>query len=308
MRLAAAILLAVSVAGAAAQPTLPTEHVTVTGTRSHDVIQGFVQSFIAPARMTGKIARWQDGICLTALGLKPIYLKFIMQRLRDTAAKVGAPVNADSGCKPNVEIVFTTAPQALADGLKKTHEIYLGYADNKDQLAKLATVTHPIQAWYATQTKDARGMAEIDNPKGGGVALTIWVPEALGQPEQFITMDMPHAHGRNVTGSRLGDGLSSSFYHVIIAADPNQLKDYEIGALADYIAMLALTQLDSLDTCQQLPSIVNMLAKGCDRPANALTENDLAYLRGLYKMSAERDLRVQRDEMTYQMEQGLEGK
>jgi hypothetical protein len=61
--------------------------------------------------------------------------------------------------------------------------------------------------------------------------------------------------------------------------------DYEIGSIADYISMLALTQLNSLDTCQQLPSIVNMLAPGCDRKSNALTDSDTAYLRGLYKMS-----------------------
>jgi hypothetical protein len=311
MRVAILILLAASVIGAAAQPAaLPTEHVTVTGTRSREVIQGFVQSFISPARMTGKIARWKDGICPTVLGLKQAFLKFVMQRLREVAAKVGAPVNADTGCKPNIEIVFTTAPQALADGLAKNHEIYLGYADNAEQRAKLAIVTHPIQVWYATQTKDARGISEIDNPKGGGVVVTFVVPgdPKTGQPTQEITMNMPHAHSRSVTGSRLGDGLSSSFYHVIIAADPNKLKDYEIGSLADYIAMLALTQLDSLNTCQQLPSIVNMLAKGCDRPTNALTENDLAYLRSLYKMSLERNLRVQQDEMAYQMERGLEGK
>jgi hypothetical protein len=306
MRTAALILLAASIVGAAAQPAPPpTEHVTVTGTRSRQVIESFVQTFATPARMTGKIARWEDGICPTALGLKPAFLKFVMQRLRDVAAQVGAPVNADAGCKPNVEIVFTTKPQALVDGLKKDHEIYLGYADNKDQLSKLAIVSHPIQAWYATQTRDLRGMAEIDNPKGGGTELQILDPIV---PNLVITMTMPHAHARNVTGSRLGDGLRSSFYHVIIAADPTKLGDYEIGSLADYIALLALTQLDSPDTCQQLPSIVNMLAKGCDKPASALTENDLAYLRGLYHMSLERTLRVQQDEMAYRMEQNLNGK
>jgi hypothetical protein len=110
-----------------------------------------------------------------------------------------------------------------------------------------------------------------------------------------------------VTGSRLGDGLRSDFYHIIIVADPNKLVDYEIGSLSDYIAMLALTQLSSLDTCQQLPSIVNMLATGCDKKASALTDNDLAYLRGLYKMSPDRMLRTQEDEMAYQMKQSLDG-
>ena len=54
-----------------------------------------------------------------------------------------------------------------------------------------------------------------------------------------------------------------------------------MGAVGDYIAMLALTQLSSLDTCQALPSIVNLLAPGCAQKPDGLTENDVAYLRGL---------------------------
>jgi hypothetical protein len=282
-----------------------TESVTVTGTRSRQVLEHFVETFAAPTRMTDKIARWEDGICPTALGLKPVFLKFVLQRVRDIAKQVGAPVNADMSCKPNIEIVLTTRPQALADWIRQKHEIYIGYSDNIGHRIKLATVTHPIQAWYATQTGDVRGMAEVDNPKGGGVNLTIGDPL---HPDSIVTMTMPYAHGRNVTGSRLGDGLRSSFYHVIIAAEPDKLLTYEIGSLADYIAMLALTQVNSLDTCQRLPSIVNMLAPGCDLRTNALTENDLAYLRGLYKMSLDRNLRVQQDEMANQMERSLEGK
>jgi hypothetical protein len=72
--------------------------------------------------------------------------------------------------------------------------------------------------------------------------------------------------------------------------------------------LLVLTQLDSLDTCQQLPSIVNLLSQGCAQKPNALTDNDLAYLRGLYKMGPDRTARIQQDEIAYQMEQALKGK
>ena len=304
MRTAATGLMVLACLTAAVAQT-STEHVTVTGTRSRSVIDSFVQSFAAPARMTGKIARWEDGICPTALGLKPAFLKFILQRVRSVAAQVGAPVNSSADCKPNLEIVFTTTPQALADDLSQHHEIYLGYSDNADQRAALAKVTRPIQAWYATETKDLRGMAEVDNPKGGGVEITFQDPVF---PNLFMTMTMPHGHGRNVSGSRLGDGLHSAFHHVIIAANPDKLVQHEIGALADYVSLLALTQLDSLDTCQQLSSIVNLLAPGCVRPAGALTDNDLAYLRGLYRMRYDQNIRVQQDQIAYDMEQALKGK
>jgi hypothetical protein len=121
-------------------------------------------------------------------------------------------------------------------------------------------------------------------------------------------MVMPHAHAGSVTGSRLGDGMHSAFHNIIILADPNKLLKYEIGTLADYIAMLALTQVNSLDTCQQLSSIVNLLASSCEQKANAMTDTDRAYLRGLYKMGLDRNLRTQQDEVAYQMEQSLAGR
>lgn len=298
------VFLLLAVTPAMAQP-VATEHVTVTGTTSREVTDAFVQAFAAPLRMTGKLARWEDGVCPVTVGLKPKFTDFISQRIRDVGAQVGAPVNARKSCAPNIEIVFTTAPQGLLDNVRKQHPEYLGYADNSAQKTALATVSRPIQAWYTTQTKDLRGLSEIDSARSGGVEITI--PD-IYNPGRVVTMVMPNAHAHDVSGGRLDDGTRSAFYHVIIVADPNKLLDHEIGALADYIAVLALTQISSLDTCQQLPSIVSLLAPGCASPATALTDSDLGYLKGLYSMRASGKLSVQQDEISYRMQQGLEGK
>ena len=108
--------------------------------------------------------------------------------------------------------------------------------------------------------------------------------------------------------ARSSDSLRSALYHVTIVADPRKIVDEEIGTVADYIAMLALTQPASQDTCQPLPSILNLLAKNCGTKSNALTENDRAFLHGLYKMNPERALGTQKDEISYQMEQELKGR
>jgi hypothetical protein len=47
-----------------------------------------------------------------------------------------------------------------------------------------------------------------------------------------------------------------------------------------------------------------MLTAGCERKVDTLTDNDLGYLRGLYKMNADWTARSQQDEIAYQMEQG----
>ena len=118
-------------------------------------------------------------------------------------------------------------------------------------------------------------------------------------------MTLPHASAQSVTGSRLGDGLSSELYNVLIVAEPAKLMSYEIGALADYAAMLALAQPSSLDSCEALPSISNLLVKDRATATAHLTDGDLAYLHSLYKMGTADTLAMQRDTIRFQMEKVL---
>jgi len=202
----------------AAQPAAPpVEDVTVTGTRTRQAIEGFIQSLAKSTRITDKIARWEKPICPVTMGLNKKFAAFISQHVKDIAAKVGAPVNAKTDCKPNIAIVFTTAPDALLANIRKNQREYLGYYDNMDQLDALAQFTRPLQSWYTTETVDLHGQAVVDSGRGGG--LTITVPD-LENPGRFETMVMPAAYGRAVTGTRLGDGLHTGFFNVLIVAEP----------------------------------------------------------------------------------------
>jgi hypothetical protein len=295
-------------AGAAvAQPGRAPESITVTGTRERAVLDKFVQGFAAPTRMTGKLARWEDGICPSTIGLGPRYAAFVTKHVRDVAKEAGAPVSADPACRPNIHIVFTTNPQGLIDNIKKNQPGFLGYYDNNAQRNALATVSRPIQAWYTTATRDLRGNVQVDSGKtvGTGMEITYACPPPQ---EGMCTMRLSNAHGGSVTGSRLGDGMRSTFHTVIITAQPDKLLDQEIGTLADYIALLALSQIHVPEGCQPLSSIISLLSEGCADKASALTENDRGYLKGLYRMGTERTLRTQQDEIAWQMEQTLNGK
>ena len=296
--------------GANSQEAL--ESVTVTATKpSSAAIESFIFSHATATRMTGKLARWKTGICPLTTGLGPKFATYMSQRIRDVAASVGAPVDKDPACKTNIRIIFTTTPQALLDTIRKNSPSYLGYADNRQQYDRLATVTHAIQSWYVTATGDVGGHPEVDNPRPAGVSLDMPSMPGTGPggidslPQGAVTMNMPGASIKQVTGNRLGDGLSSEFYMVTIVAEPAKLADFEMGTLADYIAMLALSQPGSLDGCEALPSITYLLSPGCNTIARSITDGDLAYLRGLYKMSPAGSLQVQRAEVRYQMEQTL---
>jgi hypothetical protein len=291
----ALIFASVALTAGVAQ-TPPVENVIVNGRRVPDqVIQNFVESRAAPTFRLGRMARWEEGICPVATGLKSAFLDFIVKRLKETATKAGAPVSADLNCKANIEIVFTTTPQALMDNVRKEHRYYLGFHYSSAQADTLAKVTHTIQAWYTTQIIDALGIPHLETFLSDGTCAS-------------LTDFCPTTYHTN--GMRLADEMHSSFAHVIVVVDPEKLRDYEIGALADYIGFLALAQPRSQDTCEQLPTIFNLLVADCAGAAamREMTDSDLGYLRGLYHMTADAPLSRQENEIAYQVRQALQGR
>jgi hypothetical protein len=278
-------------------------------------VSKFVETMTVHTPVVDKLARWREGVCPITVGLGPEFVKFVTKRVKDVAAQVSAPVNGKDSCPPNIEIVFTTNPQALLDNIRATKPFLLGYHTDLAQADRLAIVTRPIQSWYTTGTQDLDLNRTVDSGRcRGGMEMDMAKPgTGIGSgfgasSTPFETMTLPCANAYAATGNRLGNGLSSEVYRVLIVADPTKLLDYEIGTLADYITMLALSQIKPPDGCQDMPSILNLLVPGCSRTAKALTSFDIAYPRGLYKMAPTANFGVQQDQVKSQMDQSLEAR
>jgi hypothetical protein len=272
---AAAVLLMAALTPAMAQ------------TLSDQAIADFVDSHSAITRLE-KIARWEDPVCPSVVGLPANFIQFISKRVRDVAASVGAPINTDQSCKSNIDIVFTTKPQELLNTIREKQPVMLGYWSSTAQADEMAKVNHDIQSWHATQTVDLRGRPLIDSRYAGqGNALS--------------------GNAASSTGMRTGDGLHSTFYRGLVVANPEKLGDAEIGALADHIAMLALAQPANFTACQELPSILDMTNPACrkETPVKAMTKADTGYLKGLYKLDSGTSLRGQKDFLTFEVKQAL---
>jgi hypothetical protein len=250
---------------------------------SDQAISDYIDAHAAVTKLE-RIPRWELAVCPVVTGLAPTFIKFIAQHIRDVAKAAGAPVDADPNCKANIDIAFTTQPQPLLDNIHAKTPMVLGYFENSDESDRLAKIVRPIQAWYVTETMDLRNQGVVDNRYN------------VGRPQ-------------NSTGGRLGDGLRSAFYHVLIVADPGKLGDFEMGVLADYIALVALSQPATPEACTDLPGILNVTVAGCHAGAapKALTAGDKAYLGGLYKTTLGANLRVQKGEVAAEMKNALAG-
>ena len=279
-----------------APPSPPIESVIVTAPaqRPEDALNQFIISHAAATPLLNKIARWKAGVCPLTIGLPDKFNTFITQRIIRMAMMAGAPLDHHEPCRPNLLVLATDQPQGLLDFVRAKRPDLLSF-HYRPQRQQLATMRRPIQAWYSTATEDFDGFISADLPSW---QMGYGVMSAYG-------FDSPRVSGNRATG----DGLKSELTAGIIVIDTTRIAGQEIGALADYIAMLALSQAQSYDACQPVPTINNLLAPGCDqalKPAG-ITDIDATYLRGLYKMDAGRTYFGERASIAYEMKKNLEG-
>ena len=257
------------------------ETVVVTGQRDIDtVVSQFVEQHAKPNRKTGQYMRddvWP--VCPVTLGLPKAFNDFVTARVLAVAASVGAKTGAPGTCKPNVEILFTDDPTAVVRSLsERTHGAILGmhYVHERPGMME---VTRPIQSWYVTATRmDENSISPVTSYG------TDYSVKPADDKKPAIDDAYRNAPDRVNLGSAIPMRRISAIANVLIVADIKEVGGREIGPVADYIAMLALSEPASLDSCNQLPSILDLMAQDCPGRAKpvALTENDMAYLKALY--------------------------
>ena len=205
-----------------------------------------------------QITMWRDPVCPLVRNLPAAYGAFISARIEEIARNVGAPTIQQ--CSPNIEIIFTPQPQTVMDEVAVHSPTLLGFHFAPNTRA-LATVTKPIQAWYVTATSNGV-QTVIDgplNPQPGGTA-----------------------------GSRLTHGLQSVLMHVLILVNTNEISGRPVGPIADYLAMLSLSQITAQEQgrCVDVASMTNLFSADCPDTLKpqSLTIADMAYLEGIYSM------------------------
>jgi hypothetical protein len=238
----------------------------------------------------GNLAHWRGGkqsICPVTVGLGPEYNAFVTARLRALAAYVGAPVQSDPQCKNNVQILFTNNPQENMDSVVKWAAVYFRnrYSGGMRDLIAFKS-DHAIQGWYMTTSGGAL-VLNTDVALVGLNVLPIW---------PTIT---PLYVGQDTLGTRTGGGGGSGIGIVILVVDTAKVVGYTIGTIADYLAMLTLSVVQSPDNCDPLPSILDVMSSTCgarEKPT-AITAGDLAFLKALYYLNTGLGSSLSRDQI-----------
>jgi hypothetical protein len=262
-------------------PRPPTDQ-ELAGDSLHQFIVHHATVHYVNTGTTGNLAHWRGGrpesICPLTLGLDPGYNAFVTARLRALAVNVGAPVQADLQCKDNVRIVFTTDPQGIMKDVVKWASVY--FVVTYPQIRRLIAFSgdHAIQGWYITTS-------------GGGRILNADV--------MLLRLNLQPLWPQITPNWLTDNGDMSGIGIVILVVDRTKVAGYSIGTIADYVAMLALSVVQSPDHCDPLPSILDVMSSSCgtrEKPT-AITAGDLAFLKALYYRSTGLGRSLSRDEI-----------
>lgn len=285
--LMAAALLASPQSAPAAQTPPPTqdpirlEDVVVDTRRLEDTTEDYVDAVAAPARRRG-LARWKDGMCVGVVNLEAETARYLADRVSDVARSLGLRAH-EPECHPSVLIVATSdgpaLTQAFVDMRPRLFRVGgAGMDRGSAELREFIRAERPVRWWHVSLPVDSETgdpVVRIPGYISGSGAVTDG-PSA----QQYAPNTVIHA------ASRLNDQTRDVLKRVFIIVDVDQMNGATLQQLGDYVAMVAMAQVDPDADTARFDTILNLF----DNPATAptgLTGWDRAYLEGLYDLGSE---------------------
>jgi len=255
----------------------PVDDIVVEGQRqaARERAVPYIREVLAPA-MGSEVARWQTPLCPEILNADPRIAEYMSRRLSEVGAEVGLRTAAP-GCQTNVLIIMAEDGPAMARELVSSRrEAFVTGASGTDrgprQLEAFQTRIDPVRWWHLS--------LPVDSFSG---RPTVRLP---GQPAANVDIDILHpsntgSYGRSVMGSLQANTDRYDLQQVVIIVDVAAAAGTDLVALTDYVALVALTQIDPEADTVGYDTILNLF----DPDAVAvpfLTDWDWAFLVGLY--------------------------
>lgn len=249
------------------QPTVDLGTVDVTAQRpQEDRAAAFIEEVAAPPRGRG-LGRWDRAICVGAANMTGRYAQFMIDRVSTVALDLGLEIG-EPGCRPNIMIAAAADADELAVALVRDDpggfRPALNQTDQGSRALNLFQTTDaPVRWWHVSLP------VTVDT---GDVAV------------HLIGEEAPTVRVRDV--SRLRGNVRDDLVRVIIIIDTNRISGVSYGALSDYVALVALAQIEPSADTSAWPSILNLF--GSDEPPTGLTDWDRDYLQSLYAANRDR--------------------
>lgn len=257
------------------------EDVVVDAQRLDDTTEDYVDRVAAPAPRRG-LARWKDGMCVGVVNLESETAQYLADRVSDVARSLGLRAH-EPGCHPSVLIVATSdGPNFTAAFVAMRPRLFrvggAGMDRGSAELRNFISEERPVRWWHVSLPVDSETGDSIVRFPGQVSGSGAHAGESSAQDYAPQT--------RISAPSRLNDQTRDVLKRVFIIVDVDQLNGASLQQLGDYVAMIAMAQVDPDADTDRFDTILNLF----DDPATAptgLTGWDRAYLEGLYDAGSE---------------------
>lgn len=253
------------------------KEITVEGRRdvAKTEMRQFVEHVTRPDFLGRSLARWLQPVCPAAYNLPREQGEYVLARISTIAVESKIPLSKDSGCVPNLFVVFSHDPHAYLGEFAKKHPFFFANggrsgATDGTNMASAHRVNHfldtqvPVRVWYNTAESQEFGRADVT-----GFAM-VTPGETLRYRE--------HVHAAS---PRLWYGAVESFENIVVVVDTAMTQGMKLATVVDYAAMVGLMELQPEAKVGDAPSILGAFSGGQGR-AVSLTDWDAAFLSGLY--------------------------
>ncbi|MGP8034344.1 MAG: hypothetical protein ACLPQ6_09395 [Steroidobacteraceae bacterium] len=250
----------------------PLPQVTVEADRA--TLQRRLYTFVATlAREIPRdeaLRRWQVPVCPLVAGLTREQGEFILQRLSQIAAQVGAPLDKESCVQPNLVVIVSPRPEELLKAWDRHHRMFVGPRDSEAVFQRFRQQSRPVRVWYNHDF----GSAKREPILNGSLQI--------GKASWGIA-----SAGDNSLGSKTFVREVLAFSSVAVIVDGRQIIGLEVRQITDYIAMAALTEVDLDAPLGDAPTILRLFnARSGGQPLpEELSGWDREFLKGLYGMT-----------------------
>jgi hypothetical protein len=247
--------------------------IVVEGRIPESLAREFIDEVAAPPG-GATVARWRERVCIGTVNLQGDTAQYLIDRVAAVASDVGLEAEAP-GCSPDVVVIATVNGREIARGLANRRRNALAPGNriqsrSRGQLEAFAESVRPIRWWHISTAVDpSSGRSVIRDRRNENVNYTMTSELLENGPVSLGTIP-----------SLIQSQFRQDLRRAVIIIDFNELGD-DIGfdQLADYVAFVALAQVDPEGDTSGFSTILNLFD---DPTTPGLTDWDRAYLQGLY--------------------------
>ena len=316
-RFVLAAVLAFSLTPANTAIAQPSDEIVVTGNRVEEVAQAFAAEVASAPAAEDQYARWNHDLCVSVAGLSAADAQTVVDHISRRATEIGLGAER-AGCQPNLVIIFANDSDVIARQIVDTRRDLMGYFTEDDTvtagrgaLEAFANTPRAVRWWHIsnTTTEDGRSLSNTRTRVGRGTNDALAAAQGNGAAAATTGNGFNGLEATRARGTRLRRVTRQDMSFALVIVDSRRIAGIPAPAVADYVAMASLIQLNPDADMSRFPTVLNLFADHAAGRAltPAMTAWDQAYLNGLYAATREAaNTRQQRAEITRRIVDSME--